>query len=79
MTHYCSVGNQPRMRAQKSSDGKSITFQFVDAGNLKDNASGHMSRLVIKFQDADNVLEQWTWKEKGEEQTTAFSLRRVKK
>lgn len=79
MTHYCSAGNQPRMRAQKSSDGKSITFNFVDAANLKDGGSGHMSRLVITFQDADNLIEEWTWKDKGKEEATKFQLRRVKK
>jgi hypothetical protein len=77
LTHYCSIGNQPRMRAQKSSDN-SLTFRFVDAANLKDGAVGHMSNLVIRFQDAGNVIEEWTWKEKGEEKVTKFHLRRVK-
>jgi hypothetical protein len=79
MTHYCAIGNQPRMRAQRTSDGKSITFNFVDAANLKDASAGHMSRLVIRLQDADNIIEEWTWKENGKEQISSFNLRRVKK
>jgi hypothetical protein len=79
MTHYCVVGNQPRMRAQKSSDGKSITFQFLDAANLKDSSAGHMSRLVIKFQDANNVIQEWTYTAKGKDESTVFQLRRVTK
>ena len=78
MTHYCSGGNQPRMRARKSGGAGSITFQFVDVSNLKGSGDGHMRRLVIKFQDADNVIEEWTWKEKGQENTSTFHLRRVK-
>ena len=77
MTHYCAAGNQPRMRVQKS-DAGSITFQFVDAGNLKSRDDGHMQRLTIKFQDSDHVIEEWTWKEKGKERTSAFNMRRVK-
>jgi hypothetical protein len=79
LTHYCSVGNQPRMRAQKSSDGKSITFKFLDAANLKDSSTGHMTRLVIKFQDADNVTQEWTYTAKGKDESTVFQLRRLKR
>ncbi|HLG15432.1 MAG TPA: hypothetical protein VJH03_13160 [Blastocatellia bacterium] len=78
MTHYCAVGNQPRMRAQKSSDAKMMTFQIVDVANLKGKDDGHMLRLVIRFQDADHLTEEWTWVDKGKEATTAFHLRRVK-
>src|SRR3954465_1071306 len=28
MTHYCSMGNQPRMSATLASDGKSLDFEF---------------------------------------------------
>ena len=77
MTHYCSAGNQPRMRAQ-SSKGDSITFQFVDAANLKGSTDGHMQRLVIKFLDKDHVTEEWTWKADGKETTSVFHLQRVK-
>lgn len=77
MTHYCSAGNQPRMRAQ-GSQGDTIAFLFVDVANLKSNADGHMQRLVIKFKDKDHVTEEWTWIADGKETTSVFQLRRLK-
>src|SRR5436305_10042303 len=35
MTHYCGAGNQPRMKAEASPDGKTIPFEFLDATNLQ--------------------------------------------
>ena len=46
MTHYCACGNQPRMVASASPDGKTITFDFLDATNLATPDAGHMNRLV---------------------------------
>lgn len=77
MTHYCAAGNQPRMRAQ-GVRGDALAFQLVDVANLKNKSDGHMQRLVIKFQDADHVTQDWTWKEGGKETTTTFQLQRVK-
>lgn len=77
MTHYCAAGNQPRMRA-RASRSDTITFQYVDAANLKSRTDGHMYRLVIKFNDADHVTEEWTWKQDGKETISTFQLQRVK-
>lgn len=76
MTHYCAAGNQPRMRAQISK-GDTLAFEFVDVANVK-GAEGHMLRVVFKFQDANHLTEEWTWKEGGKETTAAFQLQRVK-
>ena len=77
MTHYCAVGNQPRMRAQ-GVKGDTLTFTYVDAANLKGSADGHMYGLVIKFQDADHMTQEWTWKADGKETKSVFQLQRVK-
>jgi hypothetical protein len=78
MTHYCGAGNQPRMQASMSPDGKTITFTFVDATNLATPKSGHMDHLVITIPDADHHTEDWTFKQDGKEMKEHFELARAK-
>lgn len=61
MTHYCGAGNQPRMQASSSPDGKTITFTFLDATNLQSNQSGHMQQLVVSILDPNHHTEEWTF------------------
>src|SRR5271165_2705081 len=51
MTHYCGSGNQPRMQASVSPDGKTFTFNFVDATNLATPDAGHMQKMVLTVLD----------------------------
>jgi hypothetical protein len=77
-THYCAAGNQPRMRAKASADGKSIDFQFVDASNVKDS-SDVMQRLVVTFIDSGHFNQQWTSRGKdGKDHTSVFQFTRSK-
>ena len=59
LTHYCEAGNQPRMKASVSPDGKSLTFDFVDGTNLTAAQPGHMQRVVFSFIDANHHTEEW--------------------
>ena len=78
MTHYCAVGNQPRMVASPSPDGKTITFQFLDATNLATPDAGHMNRLVISMADANHHTEEWVYNDHGKEMKEVFDLWRKK-
>ena len=59
MTHYCAVGNQPRMVGSLSPDGKILTFNFLDATNVLSSQPGHMQRLVVTIPDANHHIEEW--------------------
>jgi hypothetical protein len=59
LTHYCDAGNQPRMVATVSPDGRTITFNFVDATNLLNSQPGHMQRAVFNLIDSDHHTEMW--------------------
>jgi hypothetical protein len=76
ITHYCSAGNQPRMQATASPDGKTFTFDFVDATNLATPNAGHMQRVVFTIVDADHHTEDWTFIDHGKQMKEFFDLRR---
>src|ERR1043165_5340125 len=43
LTHYCVLGNQPRMRAEPG-DTNQIAFKFIGGGNLKSESEQHIDR-----------------------------------
>src|ERR1700722_2419737 len=76
MTHYCGAGNQPRMTASASPDGRTITFDFLDATNLESPEAGHMQRVVIAILDANHHTETWTFADHGQQMKEVFDLQR---
>ena len=76
MTHYCGVGNQPRMVASVSPDAKTISFNFLDATNLATPDAGHMERLVVTVFDANHHTEEWHFADHGKDIKEVFDLRR---
>lgn len=75
MTHYCAAGNQPRMQASISSDGKTVIFTFLDGTNIAPDA-GHMQSMVLTMVDENHHTENWTFVAQGKEMKRFFDLRR---
>ena len=79
LNHYCDAGNQPRMVGTTSPDGKTITFNFIDATNLRPAQGGHMQSAVFAFIDADHHTETWTFAmADGKPMGGLLDLRRIK-
>ena len=79
MTHYCSAGNQPRMRAASASpDGREISFEFVDITNFKGATEGYINSLTVTFQADDRITQKWGWFENGKQEYSTVHLTRVK-
>ena len=76
LTHYCSIGNQPRMQASVSPDGKRITFNFLDATNLSTPDAGHMQKMVLTIVDDNHHTEEWVFADHGKEHKELFDLHR---
>jgi hypothetical protein len=78
MTHYCTAGNQPRMVATSSPDGKSVSFEFLDATNLESAHGGHMHHVVFTMPDPDHHKEEWMFRQGDKTMSENFDLHRVK-
>jgi hypothetical protein len=76
-THYCAMGNQPRLRARPGADAHTLDFQFVDATNVTSEETV-MRRLVVTFQDGDHFQQAWTARSGGKEDTSDFVYTRRK-
>jgi hypothetical protein len=76
LTHYCTSGNQPRMVATASPDGKTFSFEYLDATNLATPDAGHMQRVVLTIVDANHHTEEWTFADHGKEMKEFFELHR---
>ncbi len=76
-THYCAMGNQPRMVAESSADTKSIAFRFKDVTN-DDGKHGYMRDLTIEIIDKDHHNQIWTWADaNGKKQVETFKFTRA--
>ncbi len=67
MTHYCAAKNQPRLVAEISPDGKTLSFHFLDITNLANPNAVHIRHMVLTFEDANHFSEQWTGREGGKD------------
>ena len=55
MTHYCVLGNQPRMKADRDSSADQIHFQFAGGSNLDPAKDKHMHEATLTIIDADHI------------------------
>ena len=65
LTHYCAMGNQPRMALEPDSTAGKLVFHFVSAGNLASPDAVHMHSGTITFMDPDRIEASWDVFEKG--------------
>jgi hypothetical protein len=58
MTHYCVLGNQPRMKADPKSPANEIRFQFAGGSNLDPKKDKHMHAATLTIVDDDHIEVQ---------------------
>jgi hypothetical protein len=78
LTHYCAVGNQPRMKAASGTRNR-ISFEYAGGTNHDVATDTHMHALTIEFVDGDHVVATWTMWAKGEAaQAVTLDMTRTK-
>jgi len=78
LTHYCMLGNRPGMLL-KSSDNKTLNFDFDDTCGVDAKAETHMHSLSITFDDNDTITQTWRLFADGKAKDDhPFTLKRVK-
>ena len=80
LTHYCMLGNQPRMEAAPGPDEKTVLFRFTGCGNLADEKETHMHEASYTFLGEDRFKTAWTMYVGGKPaETHEFTYERKKK
>jgi hypothetical protein len=59
LTHYCSLGNQPRLRAEPGKDINKLVFKFVSSTNLKSPDDHHINGATLTLDGKDHFKAEW--------------------
>tara|TARA_E500000318_G_scaffold5545_1_gene5650 strand:- start:519 stop:1118 length:600 start_codon:yes stop_codon:yes gene_type:complete len=81
VTHYCAIGNQPRMVAKglsKTPDGPAIEYAFDSVSNLRPDHDHVMGSLRVVFLGDDRIRQDWISMDKSGATANemSFNLRR---
>jgi hypothetical protein len=55
MTHYCMLGNQPRLKADPNSSANQLKFDFAGGANLDPKKDKHMHSATLTIVDPDHI------------------------
>jgi hypothetical protein len=79
LTHYCTAGNQPRMKL-RSASASEITFDYAGQGVKAPEHDTHMHAARLRFVGPDRLEAEWTLYKDGKQADVArFFLERKKK
>lgn len=80
LTHYCVLGNQPRMKASTKSFTNKLKFEFVGGSNLDPKKDKHMHAATLTFVDADHIeIDGVGWEDGGPAKEMCHGMKLVRK
>ncbi len=78
MTHYCALGNQPRLVGEETSPGV-IEFTLRDGMNMDPETDMYMGGMTLTMHDADHMTQAWrSFKGRESQGQMMFEFRRQK-
>lgn len=76
-THYCPIGNQPRLEYRVDSSNERLHFTFRDATNLPDPNAAHQHQFWIRFHADGSFERNETYLENGEAASETLVFTRI--
>ncbi len=76
MTHFCNIGNQPRLRLKSGSNPNIFKFEMFDITNLSDPNAAHVQRIVYEFINDRRLHLTIIWKRGPRESVEDYTLDR---
>jgi hypothetical protein len=64
-THYCPLGNQPRLRFKEGGKPTLFTFEFVSATNLPKPEAAHQHQFEMEILQSNSFARSETYLENG--------------
>lgn len=78
LTHYCALGNQPRMSLTTAEAGE-LVFDFTGGANVRPEVDAHMHSARISLHDPDHLESEWVVYQSGRRlDSKKFFLERYK-
>ena len=68
MTHYCAMGNQPRMKLAETGAPNVLKFVYFDGTSMKSVKDPHMHQLTMTLVEKNIIIPEWVFFAGGEKQ-----------
>jgi len=76
LTHYCMLGNQPKM-VLKSAKQNELKFALSEDADIKVSNETHMNAVTIKLDGQNKMTQLWTKFEEGEAANVELNYQRT--
>ena len=70
LTHYCAIGNQPKMALSKKATADHLVFDFIGGSNVNPKDDLHMHSARFQLEGKDSFSAEWDTYQGGKKTDT---------